>query len=346
MFWASITVSIIVSVISISFDACKKPDGTPADPSNQSELSEAASSGISETVYTSEYSSVKISFDSENSGFKLTDAFEATDPRVVAYIDSTIRTSISSKHIEDPEKYPTDQNNSTEQYTIKLSNKVDGYSCGLYYDDLYDMACIEKDGGYFDVGTDFARYIDSLFENTDIDFGIDKTDAVLFKEYGWTLDYRISEWKNNINDINLLCDFDPNAYYFAYNNELSKDIGLDMSRISGNADIEVEIYRIRESMPQEFYPIKTCRGIVVKTDGKIIGAFIITGRGNMLYACSLKGNSFESVTGKTIYEWLAIKVKADSTEESLSELEPELIIKEYFMALDNKDANGAAYCIS
>lgn len=54
-----------------------------------------------------------------------------------------------------------------------------------------------KDGGLFDIGTDFARYIDSLFENTKITFDIDKTDAALFQKYGWTLDYEISEQKTS-----------------------------------------------------------------------------------------------------------------------------------------------------
>lgn len=39
-------------------------------------------------------------------------------------------------------------------------------------------------------------------------------------------------------------------------------------------------------------------------------------------------------------------ISADSTEKRLSKLEPEQVIEEYFMALDNKDAKTAAYCIS
>lgn len=69
-------------------------------------------------------------------------------------------------------------------------------------------------------------------------------------------------------NITALSGFNPNAYYFAYNNEFSKDIGLDMSGYSNTADIDVDIYRIHESMPQEFYPIQDDRGIVVKNRGK------------------------------------------------------------------------------
>ena len=237
-------------------------------------------------------------------------------------------------------------NNHTNQYTIKLSNDIGGYSCGLYYDTLYNKAYIVNNGGLYETGTDFARYIDSFLENTSIAFNIDKTDAALFKTYGWTLDYQINAMKNKLNGISVLSDFNPNAYYFAYNNELSKDIGLDMSAYSNTADIDVQIYRIRESMPQEFNPVQNCRGIVVKNGGKIIGAFISAGRHSAFSACSLKGNSFEKVTGQTLDEWLAGKVKADSTEERLSKLEPEQVIREYFTALDNKDAKTAEYCFS
>lgn len=339
-FWVSVTAIVIVAVVSISLIVSKQTKGAPANPSNQGNVSSSAPSGTSEAAYTTEYNSVKISFPSENEGFKSSNAFEATDPQVVAYIDATIRTSLPSKQKNDLE------NNHTNPYIIKLSNKTGGYSCGLYYDTLYDKAYIVKDGGSFDIGTDFARYIDSLFENTNISFNVDKTDAALFKKYGWTLDYQISQMKNKLNNISTLSDFNPNAYYFAYNNELSKDIGLDMSQYSNNADLDVKVYRIHESMPQEFYPIQNCRGIVIKTGDKIIGAFVSAGRHSAFNACSLKGNGFESVTGKTIDEWLANKVKADSTEERLSKLEPEQVIKEYFTALGNKDAKCAEYCIS
>lgn len=227
----------------------------------------------------------------------------------MAYIDETIKGSAASKEKPDLE------GNNINQYKIELSKKSGGYSCGLYYDTRYNKAYLVKDGGLFDIGTDFARYIDSLFENTKITFDIDKTDAALFQKYGWTLDYEISEQKDKLNDIGTLSAFNPNAYYFAYNNELSKDIGLDMSPYAKNTDLDVKIYRIRESMPQEFKPAQDCRGIVVKTGDKIIGAFISAGRHSALDACSLKGNGFGSVTGETLDDWLESKVQADRTEK-------------------------------
>ena len=296
---------------------------------------------ITEVVYSTEYDRVKITFFSDMIGFRSAVEFETTDSKIVAYIDSTLKSSMISAQEDDLD------NNHTNQYTIKLSNRIGGYSCRLYYDTLYKKAYIVKDGGLYETGTDFARYIDSFLENTEIAIHIDDTDAVaLFKGYGWTLDYQISAMENKLNNISVLSGFNPNAYYFAYNNELSKDIDLDMSGYSNSANIDVKIYRIHESMPQEFYPIQDCRGIVVKNGGKIIGAFISAGRHSTFNACSLKRNNFEKVTGLTLNEWFSQMIKADSTDERLSKLEPEQVIEEYFVSLDKKDAKTAGYCIS
>ena len=303
---------------------------------------ETASSlpGTTDGLYHTEYDRVRIEFLSDMMGFKSANQFETTHFPIVAYIDSTLRTSLAPVQEDDL------NNNHTNHYTIKLSNNIGGYSCGLYYDTLYNKAYIVKDGGLYKAGTDFARYIDSLLENTNITVHIDDADAVsLFQTYGWTLDYQISAMKNKLNNINTLTGFNPNAYYFAYNNELSKDIGLNMSGYSNTADIDVKIYRIHESMPQEFYPVQDCRGIVVKNGDKIIGAFISAGRHNTFNACSLKGNSFEKVTDLTLNEWFSKMIKADSTEERLAKLEAEQVIAEYFMWLDKKDAKMAGYCI-
>ncbi|MDO0825513.1 DUF4829 domain-containing protein [Desulfosporosinus nitroreducens] len=344
VFWVSIVAAVVVAAVSLSLVVSKHLEAKPEKLSNQgaelNSISESLS-GIPEGAYHTEYNRVKIEFLSDMMGFKSEKDFEATDSETVAYIDSTLRTSQTPAEEDDL------NNNYTNQYTIKLSNELGGYSCRLYYDTLYDKAYIVKDGGLYETGLDFARYIDSFLENTSITFNIDETDAsALFKEYGWRLDYQINAIKSKLNDINVLSEFNPNAFYFAYNNELSKDIGLDMSGFSNTADIEVEIYRIHESMPQEFYPLKNSRGVVVKNREKIIGAFISAGRHSTFNACSLKGNSFEKVTGQTLYEWLGDMIKADSTEERLSKLEPEQVIAEYFTALDNKEAKTAGYCIS
>lgn len=297
--------------------------------------------GMPEAANNSVFDRVKITFPSGINGSKSADEFETTASKIVAYIDSTIRNRQPTEKVVDLNE------NYINQYTIQLSNSISGSSYGLYYDTLYNKAYIVGDGGLYETNTNFARYVDSLLENTDIKIAIDDTDAAaLFKKYGWTLDYQISAMNNKLNNITVLTGFNPNAYYFAYNNVLSTDIGLDMSRYSNSANIDIEIYRIRESMPQEFYPIQNCRGIVVKENGKIIGAFISAGRHSAFNACSLKHNSFEKTAGQTLDQWLAERVQVDTTDEKLSKLEPEQIIKEYFTALNEKDAQTAKGCIS
>ncbi len=296
------------------------------------------SSVITEEGY---YTKVRIKSVSDQVGFKTTNEFDTTNNKIVAYIDSILRGGERVSPVEDL------NNNYTNQYAIVLSNDLSESSCKLYYDTLYDKAYFEKYNGLYEIDVDFARYIDSFLENRNIDVNIDDIDAIaLFEAYGWTLDYKINSMKQKINNIKTLSQFNPNAYYFAFNNELSKDIGLDMSGYSDTSDITVDIYRVHESMPEEFYPIQNGRGIVVKDGNKIIGAFISAGRHSAFNACSLKGNSFEKVTGQTVNEWLTDMVQGDEFEDRISSLEPEQIIEEYFKTIDNKDANAAQRYIS
>lgn len=315
---------------------------TAPGPSSVSDASESSPSSARNVVtYDTRYNRVKITFLSDMMGFRSADEFETRELSIVAFIDSTLSTSLTPAQEADLE------NNHTNQYLIEMSDKTGGFSCKLYYDTLYDKAYIKKDGGLYQVGTDFARYIDSFLENTSISVYIDDPDVIaLFQTHGWTIDYKINAMKDKLNNIKTLGGFNPNAYYYAYNNELSKDIGLDMSGYSDTDYIDVEIYRLYESMPQDFYPIQDSRGIVVKKDGQIIGAFVSAGRHSAYNACSLKRKSFEGATGKTLYQWLADMVKADSAEDRLSKMSPDQVIEEYFAALDNKDAKTAVYCIS
>lgn len=342
-----VTVVLVVAAVSVSLFSCSQTktasSPTPGQSAATNPVTEMISASPDMTMYQTSYDKVTIEFLSDNIGFKPTDNYETTDLKTVAYIDSVISNSMTSSDAKETDL----KNNSTNAYSIKLSNKMGGYSAGLYYDTLYNKAYIVNNGGLWQAKTDFARYIDSLLENSPVALMSEDAEAVdLFKSYGWTLDYRMNGMENKLNDLRVLSGFNPNAYYFAYNNELSKDIRLDMSGYSNTADVEVDIYKIHEPMPQEFYPIINCRGIVVKSGGKIIGAFISAGRHSTFNACSLNGRSFEDVTGQTVNEWLAGMVKGDQNDEWLSKLEPEQVIREYFTALANKDAEIAECCVS
>ncbi|HWQ76540.1 MAG TPA: M56 family metallopeptidase [Syntrophomonas sp.] len=288
---------------------------------------------IVKDVVKTDYSQVKIKFLSEMIGFKNTNEFAATDLTIVATVDAMMKSA--APYMGD---VPDLKNNHINQYSIEFSSQTGGYSCQLYYDTLYSKAYLEKDGGLHRISTDHARYIDSLLENAKVDTAMDKEAVALFKRYGWTLDYNINRMQVTLGDIGKLSDFEPNAFYFAYNNALSKDIGLDMSPYA-NTKVKVEIYRIREAMPPASNPNRNTRGIVVKNHaGKIIGAYISAGRHSTFLACSLKGRDFAQATGLTFNKWLEGYVTAAPDKKSRT---PEQVITAYFQALDQKKESAA-----
>lgn len=327
----SLIIIIVILLIKQSYDFKEINKNTP----NSEPKINAKQSDI---LYTTEYDEVEIEFLSDMIGFKEVTKFISKDLKIIDFIDSKVNKDINSVKAENL------NNNHTNKYKIKLSNDSSGYSFKLYYDTLYDKAYIEKDSDLFEIETNFARYIDSLLENTNID-----DDALeLFDRYNWTLDYKIDSKRYKLGDIKSLDTFKEKEYYFAYNNELSKDIGLDLSMYSKERDInvDVDIYKIYESMPEKFEPIKDARAIVVKNDGEIISAFISSGRHSIFNACSLKGNTFEDITEQTVDEWLNDIIVSNYIEKELSKFSPEQIIERYFTCLDKKDADAAINYIS
>ena len=90
-------------------------------------------------------------------------------------------------------------------------------------------------------------------------------------------------------------------------------------------------------------PRINARGIVIKKDGKIIGAYIDVGR-HESFACSLDRKSLEDITNKDWNEWILDYI--DKLEKELAKLSPEEIIKTYFKALDSHDVKIAKACLS
>ncbi len=129
----------------------------------------------------------------------------------------------------------------------------------------------------------------------------------------------------------------PTKIYWAYNNELSKSIGLDFSKYLGNT-VVAEIYRLREPLPEYMEPRLNARGgIVIKEAGKIIGAYIDAGR-HESFACSLNRERLEDIVNKDWDEWIQDYIDYDNKlEKELAKLSPEEIIKIYFEALDSHD---------
>ena len=272
---------------------------------------------------------------------------EYIDPGIINYLHNMLTyETIVNTEIGDV------RDKSFTEYQIELYNDTGGYSCMLYHDLDNEKAYVEKDSGVFELYVDFARNVDCFLRDVNKGFYGKTVAAELFRQYGWTLGYDIAAWPEYIADIScilpsfdVLSDFDSNDYYFAYNNELSKDAGLDMSRYAG-AEVSVRLYRILEYMPREYYPIESCRGVVVWKDDEIIGAYVSAGRHDAFGACSLNGKSFEAASGQTVAGWLAAIVNTGDDEARIAAMPPEQIIEEYFSALDAGDLKSAARCVS
>ena len=69
-------------------------------------------------------------------------------------------------------------------------------------------------------------------------------------------------------------------------------------------------------MPEKFYPITTARGIVVKYENEIIGAFISTGRHQVENACSLSGKGFDEITNMNFADFIAPLLNSEDDMKS------------------------------
>lgn len=138
----------------------------------------------------------------------------------------------------------------------------------------------------------------------------------------------------------------PEVLYWAWNNELNKDIGLDLTPYLGKT-VEARLYKTVENLPEIVGPNRSSgRVVVVGSEGKIVGAWLALGR-HFCFACSLKGRTLEDVTGKSIGEWLTTLVDpSDPVERRLSAMTPEQILETYYSAIDRKDYATAHACES
>lgn len=228
-------------------------------------------------------------------------------------------------------------------YKVTMRENDTNSEYDVYWDTLYHKTFVKTGGVLYTANEAFPRFLDSLLEaGGDAIYVVDDKDRELFAKYGWNINYKLSSLTDTLPQFKELGDFSANEYYYLYNNELSKDIGLDLSKYAEKA-VTVDIYQLREGMPEKFYPITTARGIVVKYENEIIGAFISTGRHQVENACSLPGKSFDEITNMSFADFIAPLLKS---EDDLKSKTPEEIIKMYCKALNEKDEGTAIQCIA
>jgi hypothetical protein len=113
----------------------------------------------------------------------------------------------------------------------------------------------------------------------------------LLAKYGWTIKDPISTHKVTLSEsfrhaAGALAD----AIYWAYNNELAKQIGFDLTPYFGQS-VQARVYRLSEKLPAMFYPFDEARAVIITSGNSIAGAWIEKQAG---FGCSLDRKQLSS----------------------------------------------------
>ena len=212
---------------------------------------------------------------------------------------------------------------------------------GFVYDSLYEIGYIIVDGTHIDPGSDFFRYLYSLASYRSLSSDVDSSVISLFDAEKWTVAYRIRS-VDLVLPSDTMHDAGENAVklYWAWSNDLSKDVGLDFSSLFGRK-VTVEVYSLTEPLPDEMKPYRDALGIVLHNEGKIVGAYIDGGFG-LENSCSLKRASHKKVTGMEWDQWVDGHINYNNPlEKELAPLKPEEVIQRYYSCLDNHRSKEA-----
>jgi hypothetical protein len=171
---------------------------------------------------------------------------------------------------------------------------------------------------------------------------IPEEDRLLLAEYGWTPFLYINRFEMQLPAalVHEAGSF-PSVLYWAYHHELNQDIGLDLTSHLGRT-VTVDLYKTAERLPEFMNPRRTSgRAVMVKYRGELIGAWLDAGRHNA-FACSLKGNTMEELTGKDWAEWIVAFIDQEHPlEQELAAMDPESVILAYYRALGHQNLHQA-----
>ncbi len=169
----------------------------------------------------------------------------------------------------------------------------------------------------------------------DIETAID----IFLAEYGWSISHKIATHTERLPDSfeHKAGDF-PYAIYWAYNNELSREIGLDLTPYLGMT-VQASLYQLNERLPEVFRPNTTARAVVIVMENEVIGAWIDQGR-YYGFACSLNKKRFEEIVDQKWGEWLVssgVVNLANDLDNRLAKMTPEEVIEQYYISLNEHD---------
>ncbi len=176
---------------------------------------------------------------------------------------------------------------------------------------------------------------------------VDSADVEFLKPYGWTPFFPVSSMNADLpaSFVHEPGDY-PEVIYWAWNNELSKDIGLDLSLCLGTT-VEARVYKVVELLPEELGVNRgEGRAVVLRSEGRMVGAWLDLGR-HYSFACSLNGRTRLEATGKSLDDWVTCLIDpSNPVEQRLSKMSPEQVIETYYSAIDRKDYKTAHACES
>lgn len=319
-------------------------DNNSNDSSNTNETGEQPQNRVTIVKDIGDILNIDVIFDKDTNHWAEVPEVSIKDGKMINDILSMIQVSLP---VTDESKFKDMSGMASKDNKLVLAGK-NGKVQDVYftYDSLYEIGFIEVDGKRYEPDYSFFRYISELIEYTNPDTNVGYQEHQLFNKYNWTIDYRINTITKELpSNLRHKAGEYPVKIYWAYNYELSKSIGLDFSEYLGKK-VQVEIYRLRESLPSFLEPREDARGIVVKHNNEIIGAFIDAGR-HSSFACSLDRKSLKDITNMDWDQWIESYIDFDDELEiRLSKMTPEEVIREYFDALDKNDIEKVWACMT
>lgn len=169
------------------------------------------------------------------------------------------------------------------------------------------------------------------------------TPEALLAQYGWTT----GQYTECTTTIPKKFTHEPGAYpaalYWAWNNELSQRIGLNLKKYRGKT-VHVRMYTVTERLPESCAPFTDGKAMIVLDSATVVGAWIAS---NGTTACSLDKQYANGVAvcGMEWSTWLqknSVKTK-DVQEKTLALLMPQEIMEQ---VCDNITARDYAKAFS
>jgi hypothetical protein len=338
---------LIVSLL-FGFAGCSLVGNDGKTVSNQAAQKEA--NGIKDSAvpdFDEMYNStveIEVNFD-PNGMYKDFQAIKINDGKML----SDILAMIGKSQVIDDESEINNMSGMAAKENRLILKASDGNKKEIKFafdDPAFAVGYLEIGETKYDPGFSFFRYIKDFTKYRQFDTDIEDAVAALFGKYNWTVDYKVGTSNETLPaDLKHAAGGFPVEIYWAYNNELSKDIGLDYTCFLSKK-VQVEIYRLREPLPDYMHPRMNARGIVMKYEDKIVGAYIDAGRHDS-FACSLDRESLQGITGREWDQWVSDHIDYNNElEMKLSKMAPEEIIQQYYDAMNRHDQKMQFACMT